>query len=405
MLGLNRLYRMIFESRPQSRWGFASGFILSLFLLMFADAPAQSQMIAVRDQASIEVPKGGLFSSGEPTREIKEKARAEAKMKAWARYKAQNASGARSALFAQHDKALLEQLEKGLCTFNFYDEEFDKATATFSVKVRGNCDQKAVDAALETLVRAAQGGAAAQASADKASFTFVFFARRAADAKEYLDKKVSERSVTVKTEGADASVESSQSTRGSSASASSDALAVTQTARTETKGTIQRRDTKFDYVVEQSEPVNNAVTNVLSTAGFDVSTYSDVAEQCPGAPMNDIAQFFAKPGDNAELIPSNVRTRMYNSARQCDMHFFAVGLLDILKSEPQPDSTVLVTVALTMDVRDIRKRVPSSVGSIPPVQFRQKGSDRIEAANSALTMAANAAAREIVDMLRKRGLQ
>jgi hypothetical protein len=382
---------------------------MPVFLMLLASTAAHAQMIPVRDAATIDVPKGGLFSSGEPTREIKEKARAEAKMKAWARYKAQNASGARAAQFAQHDKALLERLENGLCTFSYYDEEFDKAAATFHVKVRGNCDQKAVDAALESIIRAAQGGSSASGSrsaADKASFTFVFFARRAADAKEFLDKSISERSVTATTMGTEASAESSQSNRETNVSASQDAVAVSQSVRTETKGTIQRRDTKYDYVVVQSEAVDNAVSNVLVTAGFEVTSYSDVAETCPGVPLNDIIPFFAKPGENqAELIPPPMRTRMYNAARQCEQHFFAVGLLDILKSERQPDGTELVTVALTVDVRDIKKRVPTKVAAIPTVQFRQKGRDRIEAANAALTMAAETGTREIVDILRKQGLQ
>jgi hypothetical protein len=64
-----------------------------------------------------------------------------------------------------------------------------------------------------------------------------------------------------------------------------------------------------------------------------------------------------------------------------------------------------VTVALTVDVRDIKKRVPTKVAAIPTVQFRQKGRDRIEAANAALTMAAETGTREIVDILRKQGLQ
>ena len=47
---------------------------------------------------------------------------------------------------------------------------------------------------------------------------------------------------------------------------------------------------------------------------------------------------------------------------------FAIGLLDILKSEDSGNGRVRVTVALTADIRDLRKRLPTSVGSIAAVQ-------------------------------------
>jgi hypothetical protein len=86
------------------------------------------------------------------------------------------------------------------------------------------------------------------------------------------------------------------------------------------------------------------------------------------------------------------------------MAFFAVGILDILKAEEQQDGDAIVTVALTIEVRDIRKVIPTAVASIPRVQYQQRGRDRIEAANKALTMAAEDGVRQIVDMLRQRGL-
>ena len=86
------------------------------------------------------------------------------------------------------------------------------------------------------------------------------------------------------------------------------------------------------------------------------------------------------------------------------MDFFAVGLLDILKAEELPDGNAIVTVALTIEVRDIRKLIPTAVASIPRVQYQQLGRDRIEASNKALKMAAEDGVRQIVDMLRQRGL-
>jgi hypothetical protein len=45
------------------------------------------------------------------------------------------------------------------------------------------------------------------------------------------------------------------------------------------------------------------------------------------------------------------------------------------------------------------------VAAIPAAQFQAIGRDRIEAANSALRLAAERGTREVVDMLRQRGFQ
>jgi hypothetical protein len=86
------------------------------------------------------------------------------------------------------------------------------------------------------------------------------------------------------------------------------------------------------------------------------------------------------------------------------LSFFSVALLDILKSENRPDGLVRVTVALTMDVRDIRRSLATSAAAIPSVQYQALGKDRIEAANNALRMAAERGTQEVADMLRGRGL-
>ena len=83
---------------------------------------------------------------------------------------------------------------------------------------------------------------------------------------------------------------------------------------------------------------------------------------------------------------------------------FAIGLLDILKSEDSGNGRVRVTVALTADIRDLSKRLPTSVGSIAAVQKTAIGSNRIEATNASLILAATEGARDLLDQLRQRGI-
>lgn len=368
---------------------FSSLILLSLFIAPVAHA----QMISVRDEASVDV------RGGSPGKDVKERTRALAKENAWKRYQAQNASGARAALFITYADTLNAKRDQ-LCTFDFYEEIFDKDNKRYSVRVNASCNQGAIDAAINALA-----GTNASARGGGLPFTFVFLARRAADATSFIDKVTLSAKSTTGTSMSETIADVAADSDGASMGGSVEGASATTTAETQTKGTIQRRDTQFSYIIEQSEGVDNAVTNVLATAGYDVAKYSDVIAECPGASLDEVTEGFANPQPNqAELIPADLRRRMVGAAKACQMAFFAVGILDILKADERPDGSVIVTVALTIDVRDIRKTIPTAVASIPRVQYQQLGRDRIEAANKALTMAAEDGVRQIADMLRQRGL-
>ncbi len=374
---------------------------LIAFVLVSSSGLSVAQQVSVRDEASVDVPKS-LFGTG-PSTELKQEARRKAIDNAWRRYQSQNSSGARAAIFASNSSEFRKKAEN-LCSFTFYEEIFDREAAKFSLKVRGSCDQGAVDAEVSRLSSAAQSGASST-GASNLGFTFVFLVRRAADSTIFIDKIKKSSSSIASTTGSEQSADISKSSGSSGSTASIDGASVTQSLSTETKGTIKKRDTEYTYKVEQSEGIDNAVTNVLSTAGFDVAKYSDVIGECPGVSLDEVVVNFSNPKPNqAELIPADLRRRMITSAKTCKMSFFAVGLVDILKSEVMPDGNVRVTVALTVDVRDIRKLVATAVAAIAAEQFQAMGRDRIEAANTAMKLAADRGTREIVDMLRRRGI-
>lgn len=347
----------------------AKCFIAAVALTLIA-SPAVAQMIDVRDEASVDVPRG-FFGASEPALALKQEARDNAIANAWRRYQAQNLSGARAELFAKHKDAIHQQV-KALCSFTPYEERFDKEAATFSVKVRGSCDQGAVDAfakklAGDPVVEGMEG--------EKLSIVIMFLARRAEESTSVQDVKVD---------------------------------SVTQADGTQSKGVTVQRDTVYRYKGEQSENMDNAVTHSLTTGGYNVVRYSDLPGTCSGSgPSLDevMPTFTAQWRNQAELIPAGLRERMIKSAKDCEMSFFGVGLLDIFKSEYKSDGSVGVTVALTIDIRDIRKKVPVAVAVIPVTQYHAIGHDRIEAANAALKKAADYGAREIVDMLRQRGIR
>lgn len=381
-----------------------------IFLIMMPIAAYAQAPYPFKADATVDVPKG-VFSRG-PSDELKARAREQAFETGWRDYVSFSSTGARANLYLQHAKSLRDRAVQ-LCNVRTSGDNFDERTGKYWVELRGTCDVRATDALLASLSGNSGGVQATAASlVEKPMFAFVFFARRAADARTFLDKESRERSVTVETSGAETTSENSRSSAGRAATTSSEGASVTQRQREERKGTIDRRDTAYKFRVEQSEGVDNSVTNVLTTAGYEVVKFSDMLSSCPvssGFSLDEVVTTFANPAENqAELVPAALRGRMIAAARDnadkdCKASFFAVGLLDILKSEDL-NGRVRVTVALTADVRDIRRRIPTAVAAIPAAQKTGLGRDRLEATNNALQLAATEGAREIVDMLRQRGL-
>lgn len=356
---------------------------------------AAAQPVSVRDEVSLPVPKGSLFGPRGPSDELKKQARSLAIDKAWQRFRAQSGSAARQEMFQRHDAALRAQLDQ-LCNLSFYDENFDADKSTYVIRVRGSCDQAAVDAALNRLGTkvdaAAVAGLGSTADAAKSPIAFLFLARRAAEATQFGDRVSQQRSATAST--------------GATVDAAG-LSGVTHSASSVSSKKVESRDSEFRRVVEQSDAVDSAVTGVLSTAGFDVAKYSDVQGECPAeVAMPEIISSFADPSAlQGEMVSPEMRRAMIRAARSCQVGFFATGLMEILKSERQPDNSELVTVQLTLDVRDIRRPLPTAVAASKPVQFQQRGRDRLQATQAALVMAAEAGARDIVDMLRQRGIR
>ena len=167
--------------------------IIGLALTFFSECNF-AQQIAVREQVSVDVPSS--FFGGAPSLELKQFARKQAVDRAWRRYQSQNFSGAR-ARQAMDNEAILRPLADQYCNFNFFDEKFDSEAKQFSLELRGNCDQRAIDAAFSKLFPStppsAQGGGRVRGPI----VSFVFLARRAAS-------EMNEREVTstVSTAGA-----------------------------------------------------------------------------------------------------------------------------------------------------------------------------------------------------------
>lgn len=364
---------------------------------MASAATAHAQMISIRDQAEVDV-KGSR-----PTAEVKAQARALAVENAWKRYQAQNASGARAVAFIRFAGEMRSQRDL-YCTFNFYEDFFNKEAKTYSVRVNASCDQRAIDAALNQLVsgnpEVARGGGE--------PITFLFLARRAYRSTQQDDRVVkrSTQKAEVSTSDEDIDAEAAFETDDYSVGAATSGVTVSQSqsVTTESSGSTVSEDADFRWRGEQADSLDGAVSNVLNTAGFGVTPYASVLGYCPGPTPEEVMEGLVDPaGNQSQLVPPATFVAMVQAAKDCDQALFAIGVVDILKSRREADRLWAVTVAVRIEVHDVRKKLPVKIASIPSVQYQQKAPDRIEAANAAMAMAAESATREIVDLLRNRG--
>lgn len=352
-------------------------------VLFFSDLSLASS--SIRAEGSVDI------RGSKPTDEDKKRAQEVAKENAWKFFQMGFASGARTANFLTHAGAIKAQMDN-FCVYEFYEPSVNKSAKTFSIRVNMECNEKAIDAVLVNLA----GG---RKAARKEKIVFVFLARRAADSTEFLEKRSVTNSATVETSGSEMMGDVTDDTDSYSLSGSSDGASVTQSQTTETKGTVANRDSDFSYVVEPSDVVDNALTSGLGDGGFRVIPYGNLASMgCPPPSIEDIVTGLGSSREQSrELLPNNIRTQMIQAVRQCGVPLFAVGLLNVLKSRKSPDGTWLVTVQLTARIDHAIEGY--SIAAIDGIQFEGVGRDRVEAANVALSKAAQSGARELVDKL------
>lgn len=345
-----------------------------------------AQMVEVRERVSVDVP-AGLFNSS-PSAQLKADARKFAVDRAWRRYMAQNFSGVR-AQQAQENEAQLRSMVDQFCSFNFYDERFDKESSKYSLEARGSCDQRAVDAAFNRILRPATQQAAGGGRTRGPMVGFVFLARRAAS-----ETNERENSSTVSTSGSEGASDSQKDSRGGSRSASAEEASVTQRSRNSTT----TNDAVYRFEVESTDDAMTAVANTLQSNGFRVARYPDLVTQCTGPSMSELSKRYADMSVNTAWNPKDTKG-MYDAARQCKVPFFSFGLMEVLKARQVGLNSFEVVVSLNVKVSDLSELLPSECASINK-QFAGRGADRLEATRNALKITGEEGSRELIDIIR-----
>jgi len=365
---------------------------LPLFVLLLAAAvPAFAQQVSVRDFATVNM------RGSKPSVEEKNRAEQDAKRKAWNKYQA-NAPESRQSFYMTNAAIFLEQLDT-LCNITFYDPVVDASAKTYTVKVNMACNENQISALVTRLGGGGAGAQSTAASGDKPQISLAFFVRRAEERTQFIDKKKTSNSATVETSGSDVSGDIAEDSSSSSLAGSSNGASVTQTQTTESKGTISSRDDQFKYTWDPADSVKTAVNQVLTTKGFDVVEYDDVAGSCEGPTTEEVIESASDKGN----IPGQTRNKMRNAARACEVGFFGIGILEVTSQEKLVDGSLRVGVRILLDVDRApppgsKNRFFGKAASIN-VDSTAQDSDRSRAQNKALKEAAERGVRELTEIL------
>jgi hypothetical protein len=352
------------------------------FLLAFA-APASGKL--VKEQGVGDITYSGW---GGPDAKIKQEAIRKAKINALTRYsgkfdhsKMMNYEKIRAKVEAEVDRYVTD--------YQVIDEDLDKKSKRYRLVIQATINSTLIEVELQ------KASAIQQVPADERSLlTFVFVAREAKAVKKF-DARRTQRMVVERTE------DQSESSTAEDGELGFSAQGVKDIKKTTGGSTLQKAD-QIKYDVSNASEINTAMSNIFSTAGFEVVEAEYLEEETSGlVEVNRFIEDF-RYGDD---ISGATRRDAVKGCRAVDVYLFAVGTLDVGMKDNDPVSGLTrVYVSVTGKVLNLKNRFPKTIASVGPVQFAGLGPDQTVAKRNALILAGEKAAKELTAQLRAKGV-
>jgi hypothetical protein len=323
------------------------------------------------------------FISSKPSASMRQQGIEEAKQNAWGRYTA-TFNPAQLASYKAIEAEILQNIDDYIIDFTILDEQVNKDSKVFTVSIRASINEAAFNARLNM---EASGGAMGGGEL----FSYIFVAREVSSLQEFDARKTE-----VRMNESDMKAEQSGSMSGGQARVSESSMDVSTTT---TGGSTLRKADQVTYRIKSSSDVDAAMTDTLSSYGFDVVGYPDVVANCGGVDPSVIDEEFTE----ADEMTVQTRKSAIDAARACGVNYVAVGTLDIgLGDVDAVTGNKRVFVSVRSQVWDVATRLPRRVASVGPVQFQGLGPDDTVAMRNALIEASQQAASTIVQQLNAR---
>ena len=126
----------------------------------------------------------------------------------------------------------------------------------------------------------------------------------------------------------------------------------------------------------------------------------DLVNECGGEEPDIVEEELALNGK----MSRETRKSVITAARDCEIEYLAIGTIDINQPRKSSVEGYNVTLSITGEVLSLAKRLPKKVAAIGPVQAQAGGLEDNTAVRSALNLAGDATANEIVSRLNAKGI-
>lgn len=334
------------------------------------------------------VPYNNGWFSSKPDDKSNQDAMKQAKLEAWKLYTARF-NDAKMKMYLNVQNKFTSNIDQFVQNISIVDKVVDKDSKSIKLVVRATVNETAVDATLGSMSEASKQG-----TGKGTPFVFLFVSRTASSIKVFDDKRIT----VTKKEKSNALEDKSQQTDDTDASSSKSV----EMDKNTTGGSTERKKSKITYEVSSSQDIDSVMGDVLSTAGFEVTSYDDVVANCGGADKAAVAKEFSQSDD----MSTETRKSVINATRDCEVNIFATGTLDVGVADTDPVSgNKRVFVSVRGQVWNLDSKLPRKVASVGPVQFSGLGPDDDVAARNALNLAAKEAAKIIVDQLNMKSIR
>jgi len=157
-------------------------------------------------------------------------------------------------------------------------------------------------------------------------------------------------------------------------------------------GSVVKNSEGISYRVYNPSEIDTKVTEVFNKASFDV---------VPAYEVNITPEQFAYDFATLNEISSSTQKEATNLARDGELDFLAVGMLDIGREEIDPvTGQYKIYVKVNGYIIDLRKKFAVKICSVGPVQYSGLGENPTVAKTNALIEASTKASLDLVDQLR-----
>ena len=295
-------------------------------------------------------------------------------------------------------KKIEEQIKKNIskymqCGDNIVDQNADIVEKKFSIAVKANIDEKAINEAI------IQSSSLAKTT-DDASEIMIYFVVRAQD--KIIKKK--DRVINVKKTKKSSDTSASEAENEGELELSE---TTTDTVVTEEGGSVIESSEKIVWKIQDGyeDAISSSFEDSIVEAGYELIPSFDIDA------VSELQDAIKSAYSENDQLPSKLRKKISLAVAEEEIPFYIMGTFDVGKKETD-SATGLVVANVTMNAAriyelkekngKIRTKTKASVASI---QRKGKGSTEKEAITNAIVLAAKAGAEKLMQKMIKKDIQ